>query len=157
MAYRLAVAANGLLAVPGGYPLTLATWADTYASATLPKGIETVSVEAYATKSAKLRLTLLSPPSTVGGADGATIVDLDDQGDVSKTYETVETLTDTVKTVILTLPVPTVRAAAVYLFRLSAEEISGTTADTEDHITGTTGTQSINIPNIVTVDKITVS
>lgn len=152
MALRFNLTGNGLLAIPGGYPIKLWTPGETVASGVLPKGILTVSADVYASKTATFHIALVTAPTTSGAADGAVVTDVDTEGDVTKTYQTDQDIDSVESTVSLTLP--TDRAPAIYVVRFFADNITGETEDNEDHNLSITGTQNIKIPGAVFISKI---
>lgn len=127
------LAGNAIYAVPGGYPITLWRGGDTTVVGVVPKWA--TSIEAVvasepgvtpaadgedpadnAPSTATVKVRLFDAPSTSGGADGVAATD----------EEAIEGLTATEQTISIAAPTGDGVAPVVYVFRLWAENLTGT-------------------------------
>ena len=134
MPLRFNLTGNGQLAPAGGYPVRLWEGAETMIEGVIGPSANKVEASVYAEAgTVDAHLALYLAPTTVAGADGGRVEDLDpdDATLIVKAYQDDATAIGQTETALL-VEVPTNRVRQSYVVRLWVDNITGRVADEDD-------------------------
>lgn len=157
MAIRANRNISNWLVPPLGYPVTLSPNREVELNGVIPKGVTSVTVSAYASKTATLHLALHDTPatSTLPLADGAILSYTNpDTGEVS--YAKSEVALDSTE-IESTISVPEWETVLTpYLFRCWVSDVTGDTLDETVRKSGVAEEDQPYLPGYVTITKVVI-